>query len=351
MLLIDHLRSPTTALRRVILPSAGVVIVFLMTCGSGKATEAEFRLSLPVACEIGTVCTIQNYVDRDPGSGARDYTCGRLAYDGHKGTDFRLPDASWLKRNIAVLAAAPGTVIAVRNDLRDHMPGHYDPETIKGQECGNGVLIDHGSGWHTQYCHMRQGSIQVRESDRVYRRQLLGSIGLSGMTEFPHLHLSVRYLDEVVDPFLGVGAETGCGVSGKPLWESDALADLTYRPTGILSSSFTDRVPTKNEVVSGQHRYDDLGRNAPNLVFWVMIFGLQTGDEEQLEVIAPDGSVLVRKQGELAKKHQIRWFTYTGKRARGPWMTGEYKGKYKLIRKTESGRKVVSETTATIRIK
>ena len=198
---------------------------------------------------------------------------------------------------------------------------------------------------------MRQGSIQVRESERVYRRQLLGSIGLSGMTEFPHLHLSVRYLDEVIDPFLGVGAETGCGFNGKPLWESDALADLAYRPTGILSSSFTDRVPTKHEVVSGQHRYDDLGRNASNLVFWVMIFGLQTGDEEQLEVIAPDGSVLVRKQGELAKKHQIRWFTYTGKRARGPWMTGEYKGKYKLIRKTESGKKVVSETTATVRIK
>ena len=123
---------------------------FLITCRPGASSESELHLSLPVACEIGTVCTIQNYVDRDPGPGARDYTCGRLAYDGHKGTDFRLPDASWLKRNIAVLAAAPGTVIAVRNDLPDHMPGHYDPEKIKGQESGNGVLIDHGSGWHTQ---------------------------------------------------------------------------------------------------------------------------------------------------------------------------------------------------------
>jgi len=255
---------------------------------------AEFRLSLPVACEIGTVCTIQNYVDRDPGPGARDYTCGRLVYDGHKGTDFRLPDASWLRRNIAVLAAAPGTVAGIRNDLPDHLPGQYDPDRTKGRECGNGVLIDHGGGWHTQYCHMRQGSVQVHKGDQVYRQQPLGSIGLSGKTEFPHLHFGVRYLDEVVDPFLGVGAEEGCGVNGEPLWEPNLLADLSYRASGILSSGFTDQVPTKNEVVSGQHRHKRLGRNAPNLVFWVMVFGVHTGDEEELQIITPDGRVLVR---------------------------------------------------------
>ena len=348
--MIDNLRSLTAASWRAVVPCIGVAIVFLMMCRAEVVAEAEFRLSLPVACEIGTVCIIQNYVDRDPGPGARDYTCGRLVYDGHKGTDFRLPDASWLHRNIAVLAAAPGTVTATRNDLPDHLPGQYDPDRIKGRECGNGVLIDHGGGWHTQYCHMRQGSVQVHEGDQVYRQQPLGSIGLSGKTEFPHLHLSVRYLDEVVDPFLGVGAEVGCGVNGKPLWEPNLLADLSYRASGILSSGFTDQVPTKNEVVSGQHRHKSLGRNAPNLVFWVMVFGVQPGDEEVLQVIAPDGRVLVRKQGEPAKKHQIRWFTYSGKRARGPWMTGTYKGEYQLVRTTGSGRKVVLKSTTVVGI-
>jgi len=350
-LVIDKLSLPTAASWRSVVPGIGVVVlVFLMTCPPGVTAEAEFSLSLPVACEIGTVCTIQNYVDRDPGPGARDYTCGRLVYDGHKGTDFRLPDASWLNRNIAVLAAAPGTVIAVRNDLPDHLPGHYNPERIKGRECGNGVVIDHGSGWHTQYCHMRQGSIKVRESERVYRRQLLGSIGLSGKTEFPHLHLSVRYRDTVVDPFLGAGAKLGCGVKGKPLWELNLLADLAYRPSGVLSSGFTDQVPTKNQVVSGQHRHKLLGRNASNLVFWVMIFGLQPGDEESLRIIAPDGHVLVQKEGQPAKKYKIRWFTYSGKRAQGPWMTGEYRGEYKLVRKTESGRNVVLQSTTAVRV-
>jgi len=348
MLLIDHLRSPTTALRRVVLPSIGVGIVFLMTCGSGKAAEAEFRLSLPVACEIGVVCTIQNYVDRDPGPGATDYTCGQLAYDGHKGTDFRLPDASWLTRNIAVLAAAPGTVVGLRNDVRDHPSGRFDPDQVKGRECGNGVLIDHGDGWQTQYCHMRQGSVQVQEGDRVYRQQPLGAIGLSGKTEFPHVHLSVRYRDKIVDPFLGVGADAGCGIKGEPLWETTALADLSYRPSGILSSGFTDQVPTMNQVVSGQHRQEVLGRDVPNLVFWVMIFGLLPGDEEELQVIAPDGSVLVRTQGEPAKKPKIRWLTYNGKRARGLWATGRYKGEYQLLRTTGSERKVVLQSSTSV---
>ena len=155
-----------------------------MTCRPGVAAEADFRLSLPVGCKIGPVCAIQNYVDRVPGPGARDYTCGRLVYDGHKGTDFRLPDASWLNRNIAVLAAAPGEVVGTRNDVRDHAPGQYDPGKIKGRECGNGVLIDHGGDWRTQYCHMRQGSVRVRKGERVRDQQPLGVIGLSARPSF-----------------------------------------------------------------------------------------------------------------------------------------------------------------------
>ncbi|MBT4703415.1 MAG: M23 family metallopeptidase, partial [Rhodospirillaceae bacterium] len=306
------------------------------------------RLSLPVGCKIGTVCSIQNHVDRDPGPGARDYTCGRLVYNGHKGTDIRLPDASWLDRDIPVLAAAPGEVAGTRNNVRDHAPGKYEPDRNKDRECGNGVLIDHGGGWRTQYCHMRMGSIRVRKGDHVKRQQPLGIIGLSGKTEFPHLHLSVRYRGKVVDPFLGAGAKPGCGVKGKPLWEPDLLPDLAYRPSGVLASGFTEKIPTLNQIVAGGHRNDHLGRKAPNLVFWVMIFGRQPGDVETLRVIAPDGTVLVQKQGQPAKRHKARWFTYTGKRARRPWAAGTYKGEYQLSRTAGNGRQVVLKTTATV---
>ena len=81
-----------------------------------------------------------------------------------------------------------------------------------------------------------------------------------------------------------------------------------------------------------------------------MVFGVQPGDEEVLQIIAPDGRVLVQKQGQPAKKHKIRWFTYSGKRARRPWITGIYKGEYQLVRMTGAGRKVVLKSTTSVRI-
>jgi hypothetical protein len=303
-----------------------------------------------VDCEIGSVCSIQNYVDREPGPSARDYTCGRLVYDGHKGTDFRLPDAGWLARDIPVLASAPGVVLGLRNNVPDHAPGGYDAAWVKGRECGNGVVIDHGGGWQTQYCHMRQGSVRVRKGERVNRRQKLGTIGLSGKTEFPHLHLSVRHRGKVVDPFLGAGAESGCGVSGQPLWEAALLPKLAYRPSGVLAAGFTARVPTLKQVTAGQHRHGKLGRKAANLIFWVLIFGRQPGDEEMLQITAPDGRVLSRNQGRPANKYKARWFTYNGKRGRAPWPPGIYRGEYQLWRTTGGRRQAILEATAKVHV-
>ncbi len=315
------------------------------------AETPSLSLSLPVDCKIGAVCNIQNYVDHDPGPGARDYTCGRLAYDGHKGTDFRLPDTSWLDRGVRVLAAATGQVAGIRNNVRDHAPGGYEPKRNKNRECGNGVLIDHGGGWQTQYCHLRQGSVRVRKGDRVERGQTLGMIGLSGKTEFPHLHLSVRYRGAVIDPFLGVGVKAGCGGKGTPLWQPALLPELAYRPSGVLAAGFTDQVPTLKQIVSGLHRHDQLGRTARNLVFWVMIFGLQPGDEEVLRIIAPDGSVLVNTKRKPATKHKARWFSYSGKRAWRLWLSGTYKGEYQLLRTNGRNEQVVLQTTVEVLVK
>jgi len=328
---------------------AALIIVIIPV--RALAAEPSIRLSLPVGCKIGRVCTILNYVDRDPGPSAKDYTCGRLVYNGHKGTDFRLPDAGWLKHNVAILAAAPGTVIGIRNDVDDHAPGQYDPNRNKGRECGNGVLLDHGGGWRTQYCHLRKGSVSVRKGAQVSRKAVLGIMGLSGKTEFPHLHIGVRYKGKVIDPFLGVGAKAGCGVKGKPLWDPSLLPSLTYRPSGVLSSGFTDKVPTIKQVVGGQHRHKSLSRDAPNLLFWVMIFGLQPGDTEVLRITGPDGRVFVRKKSPAARKHMVRRFTYSGKRNRRPLAPGFYKGEYLLMRTTKGKRSVALKTTSRVQIK
>ena len=95
------------------------------------------------------------------------------------------------------------------------MPG---AESVKGRECGNGVTLRHENGWATQYCHMAKGSIRVSRGQKVETGTPLGRVGLSGNTEFPHLHFSVLHYETKIDPF-AYGAKPGtCGDGGQSLW-------------------------------------------------------------------------------------------------------------------------------------
>ena len=67
---------------RLILLSA----LFFLSLGARGAVAETF--SLPLDCEIGQICIVQNYVDLDPGPGVRDPMCGPLTYDGHDAVSY-----------------------------------------------------------------------------------------------------------------------------------------------------------------------------------------------------------------------------------------------------------------------
>ena len=135
---------------------------FVPTSAAGET----LRLGLPLACTPGTDCWVVNYVDDDPGPGASDFSCGPRSYDGHKGTDFGLLDLRTMAEGVAVLAASDGTVKALRDGMPD--TGTDTPaEILAGQDCGNGLIVEHAGGWSTQYCHMRMGSVAVAKGQAV----------------------------------------------------------------------------------------------------------------------------------------------------------------------------------------
>ena len=70
------------------------------------------------------------------------------------------------RRGVDVLAAAAGRVLRVRDGATDVSVRERGARSVEGRECGNGVIIDHGEGWTTQYCHMAQDSLKVRPGRR-----------------------------------------------------------------------------------------------------------------------------------------------------------------------------------------
>jgi len=291
------------------------------------------RLGLPVACDMSRDCFVQNYVDQDPGPGAQDYTCGPLTYDGHDGTDIRVRSESEFRSGVAVLAAADGVVRAVRDSMPDISFRDRAAAALQGLEAGNGVVLDHGDGWRTQYSHLRRGSIVVTPGQRVTAGTPLGLVGLSGMTEFPHLHFSVRHRGVTLDPFTGRPPGSGCAAGDRDgaLWDPAARDALAYRAGGLLAAGFATQAPTLEAALDGA--YDAPPRRAaPALVFWAAAWGLRAGDRETLRLTAPDGSVLAETSTEMPGD-KAQWIRFAGHRLRqGAWPPGRYRGEYRVLR-------------------
>ncbi|KIT17404.1 M23 family metallopeptidase [Jannaschia aquimarina] len=260
----------------------------------------------PLDCDLGRTCFVQQYPDADPGPGVADFTGGPLSYDGHDGTDFRVADLEALDDAPPVIAPADGTVLRARDDV----PGGAFPE---GQDCGNGLVIDHGEGVTTQLCHLAPG-LMVAPGDVVVAGQPLGRIGMTGATEFPHVEIVVRRDGEVVDPYIA------------GLWTEPPA----YQPGGLLSVGFAPEVPDYADVQAGTA---DADRLAPTdaLVIWALLFGGREGDVMEFAIDGPDGRMF--DHSETLTRTQAQVYRAAGRRAPPEgWPAGGYAGTIHLIR-------------------
>jgi len=305
------------------------IVCFLSLITSAAHAEPPL-FSAPLDCVAGEECLIQQYVDLDPSDKFKDFSCGLASYDGHKGTDFRLLNARLYHKGVFVIASAPGTVLRLRDGVRDkRIVTKADLENVKNKECGNGVVIDHGQGFVGQYCHLKRGSIQVKPGQKIARGDKIGLVGLSGKTQMPHVHLTLRYKGKVVDPFVGVlPNKNSCGMGNAPLWTEKVLSDFPYQTSQILEAGFTS-----HHFQSGQREaviFDDqVGPSSSKLLFFVRLMNFQKGDVLSLTITDPQGSVFATQKYQAPNRNKARYMGFVGKKRRAgqAWALGRYVGK------------------------
>ena len=158
---------------------------------SGNASRPATQLELDKVAALKKLVTPTKYWNgsflRPNGSrvsavyGVRRYYNGVFANDYyHKGVDYAGGYGS------PVVAPAAGEVKLVGKEA-DGFHVH-----------GNIVGIDHGQGLISVFMHLQD--INVKEGDRVYPGQNIGTIGSTGASTGPHLHWGLYLHGVAVDP-------------------------------------------------------------------------------------------------------------------------------------------------------
>lgn len=358
-----------------------VCIITILKINLGYAnnintTNKNNKLIIPIDCEYNNNCYIQNYFDIDASSNYQDYKCKKLSYDTHKGVDFRLLDIVQLQNGVNALAAADGKVLRTRNSEQDYLYYYFvnknqdikntnkynklENKILNNKECGNGIVISHiinNKEYNTQYCHLKQNSITIKPGDIVKAGDIIGQVGMSGKTEFPHLHISIQETNNNkithLDPFTGKSASENpiCYKQDKfdinntnnktfknSLWSKNTLDKLIYIPTALLNFYLTDNIPDALAARGFADNYNiyrknKLDKNSDKFVFWTDIMGVYKNDIIKYKLINTENNKIIFTYDDIVKQNYVQYFSYTGKNFDNKdFYLGKYLASIELIR-------------------
>jgi hypothetical protein len=154
-----------------------------------------------------------------------------------------------------IVAVADGVVVNSVDQFPDNIPRTKDgfelalPLTRENLG-GNYVIVALPNGQFAQYFHLQPGSVRVKPGDRVKRGQLIGRVGNSGDSRWPHLHFQLTNkpdmfasegLPFVIDHFrMKTLAGTWSERSGEFPWGDETVIDFGESRNHIQANTKTN---------------------------------------------------------------------------------------------------------------
>ena len=167
----------------------------------------------------------------------------------------------------------------------------------------------------------------------------MGKIGLSGRTQFPHVHVSMRHNGIRIDLFAPSGRLT-CHSSVDTLWDTA----IEYDAGGLLSLRFFDHSP-KIETLRFGRENAPLKHQSPAIVIDAFGIGVQKGDIVTLRIDGPRSTS--SEHSVTMDRNQAHFMRLGGKKlSRRVWRSGEYHATATMTRDSQ----IISELKSAITV-
>ena len=212
---------------------------------------------------------ISAHVDQDTmPTTFKDYNCGTIVYDGHKGTDIALWPFPFYKMDnnqVEVIAAAPGTIY-------NKVDGNFDKNCAANSNPANYIAIQHADGSIAIYYHMKKNSLTSKTiGQSIATGEYLGMVGSSGSSSGPHLHFEVwsgATVSTRKDPFAGTCNTlnaTTLWASQKPYTEPVVIAVVVGKVAPVIPACPATETPNEDSCfTTGTAVFSIFTRNETN---------------------------------------------------------------------------------------
>jgi len=156
-------------------------------------------------------------LDRDSAAGFLEVTAGRSPTAGTGGGTYQAPVEGRVSNTFAqhlARGSAGLDIAAVVGSAVHPVAGGTVIDVSEDPRSGKFVMVRHDDGHVSSYSHL--GNQSVKKGDAVNASTVLGTVGMTGHTEGPHVHLRVRdAAGNDVDPEKLIGKQSAA-VVGSP---------------------------------------------------------------------------------------------------------------------------------------